>query len=119
MGAALSRFDSRESSGHKNARLSHIFHSEAQKEPWADRTRSKEWGGAARGGMTAVPSGDFQSMRRSIVSRPSRRALFGAAALVAFALAGGSFLAKAQERASDQAEWPQSYEESPQMAVGR
>jgi len=54
-----------------------------------------------------------------IVSRHSGRARFGATALVAFALVGGSFLAKAQEGERDQAEWPQSYEASPQMAVGR
>src|SRR5208283_5956677 len=48
-----------------------------------------------------------------------RRAFFGATALVAFALIGGPFLAKAQERESDQAEWPQSYEASPKLAVGR
>ena len=54
-----------------------------------------------------------------IVSRLSRRASFVATAFIAFALVGGSFLAKAQERGSDQAEWPQSYEESPHMAVGR
>ena len=58
-------------------------------------------------------------MRGRIVSRLSRRAFFGATALVAFALIGGSFLAKAQEQESDQAEWPQSYEASPHMAVGR
>ena len=54
-----------------------------------------------------------------IVSRHSGRARFGATALVAFALVGGSFFAKAQEGERDQAEWPQSYEASPQMAVGR
>jgi murein L,D-transpeptidase YcbB/YkuD len=52
-----------------------------------------------------------------IISRHSSRARFGAAALVAFALVGGSILAKAQD--GEQAEWPQSYEASPQMAVGR
>ena len=35
------------------------------------------------------------------------------------ALVSGSFFAKAQESERDQAEWPQSYEPSPQMAVGR
>ena len=54
-----------------------------------------------------------------IVSRHSGRALFGATMLVAFALVGGSFFAKAQEGERDQAEWPQSYEASPKMAVGR
>jgi murein L,D-transpeptidase YcbB/YkuD len=52
-----------------------------------------------------------------IVSRQSGRARFGAAALAAFALVGGSFFAKAQD--GEQAEWPQSYEASPHMAVGR
>ena len=54
-----------------------------------------------------------------MVSRHSGRARFGATALVALALVGGSILAKAQESERDQAEWPQSYEASPQMAVGR
>ena len=54
-----------------------------------------------------------------IVSRHSGRARFGATALVALALVSGSFFAKAQEGERDQAEWPQSYEASPQMAVGR
>ena len=54
-----------------------------------------------------------------IVSRHSGRARFGATALVALALVGGSIFAKAQESERDQAEWPQSYEASPQMAVGR
>jgi L,D-transpeptidase YcbB len=61
----------------------------------------------------------MQVMRGRFVSRLSRRAFFGATALAAFALIGGSFLAKAQEQESDQAEWPQSYEASPHMAVGR
>src|SRR6516162_727194 len=54
-----------------------------------------------------------------IVSRHSGRARLGATALVAFVLVGGSIFAKAQEGDRDQAEWPQSYEASPQMAVGR
>ena len=54
-----------------------------------------------------------------IVSWRSGRARFGATALVAFVLMGGSFFAKAQEGERDQAEWPQSYEASPKMAVGR
>jgi L,D-transpeptidase YcbB len=58
-------------------------------------------------------------MRGRIFSRFSRRACFGAMVGVAFALAGGSFIAKAAEQDADQAEWPQSYEASPQMAVGR
>jgi murein L,D-transpeptidase YcbB/YkuD len=58
-------------------------------------------------------------MRGRIVSRLSRRAVFGATALAAFALVGGPFLAKAEDQGSDQAEWPQSYEASPHMAVGR
>ena len=58
-------------------------------------------------------------MRGRIVSRLSRRALFSATACVAFAVALGSTLSKAQEQDVSQAEWPQSYEASPQMAVGR
>jgi len=53
------------------------------------------------------------------VSRLSRRELFSATACVAFAVALGSTQAKAQERDVRQAEWPQSYEASPQMAVAR
>ncbi len=53
------------------------------------------------------------------VSRLSRRALFSATACVAFAVALGSTPSKAQERDIGQAEWPQSYEVSPHMAVGR
>jgi L,D-transpeptidase YcbB len=58
-------------------------------------------------------------MDGGIVSRLSRRALFSATAFMALALVGGSFLAKAQEGESDQAEWPQNYEASPHMSVGR
>src|SRR6478672_10091038 len=53
------------------------------------------------------------------VSRLSRRALLSATACVAFAVALGSTPSKAQERDIGQAEWPQSYEVSPHMAVGR
>src|SRR5262249_32290654 len=63
--------------------------------------------------------GDLQLMRGSTVSRLSRRALFGATASVAFALALGSIPSRADEQDSNQAEWPQSYEASPEMAVGR
>ena len=58
-------------------------------------------------------------MRGSTVSRLSRRALFGAAACVAFAVALGSIAARAGDQNVSQAEWPQSYEASPNMAVGR
>src|SRR5260370_7043026 len=59
-------------------------------------------------------------MREIGLSRPSRRAFLGVAAMSAFVLAGGGpYAATAQEREGDQAEWPQSYEASPQMAVGR
>jgi L,D-transpeptidase YcbB len=51
-------------------------------------------------------------------SRLPRRIFFGATALAAFALFGlAPFAASAQD--GDQAEWPQSYEASPHMAVGR
>src|SRR5271167_1555739 len=63
--------------------------------------------------------GDMQLMRGMIVSRLSRRALFAATASVAFAVALGSIPAKADDQDSAQAEWPQSYEASPQMTVGR
>ncbi len=58
-------------------------------------------------------------MRGLVVSRLSRRAFFGATASVAFAVALGSIPSKADEQDSGQAEWPQSYEASPHMAVGR
>jgi murein L,D-transpeptidase YcbB/YkuD len=58
-------------------------------------------------------------MSDKIVSRLSRRASFSATACVAFAVALGSTPSKAQEQDVSQAEWPQSYEASPQMAVGR
>jgi L,D-transpeptidase YcbB len=58
-------------------------------------------------------------MRAMTVSRHSRRALFGATACVAFALALGSIPSNAQQQDVNQAEWPQSYETSPEMAVGR
>ena len=58
-------------------------------------------------------------MRGRTVSRLLRRAFFGATASVAFAFALGSIPSKAQEQDSNQAEWPQSYETSPEMAVGR
>ena len=57
-------------------------------------------------------------MRDSIVPRSSRRA-FLSAAVGALALASLSPLAARAGDANDQAEWPQSYETSPQMAVGR
>ena len=59
-------------------------------------------------------------MRDSIVPPISRRAAFGAvcSAVCALALVGLPSAALAGDDAS-QAEWPQSYETSPQMAVGR
>src|SRR5271166_5099529 len=57
-------------------------------------------------------------MRELIVSRLSRRAFLGATAAAAFAVSF-SFGASAAEDQDAQAEWPQSYEASPQMAVGR
>jgi murein L,D-transpeptidase YcbB/YkuD len=58
-------------------------------------------------------------MRGMIVSRLSRRAFFGATAGVAFAVALGPVASRAEDPDSGQAEWPQSYETSPGMAVGR
>ena len=58
-------------------------------------------------------------MRGMIVSRLSRRAFFAATASVAFAVALGSVPSRADDQDSGQAEWPQSYEASPHMAVGR
>ena len=55
-----------------------------------------------------------------LVSRPSRRVFLSTAALAALAFAGFAPVAAiAGSDADDQAEWPQSYEASPQMAVGR
>jgi L,D-transpeptidase YcbB len=54
-----------------------------------------------------------------LVSRLSRRALFSATACAAFALALGSIPSRAQEQDASQAEWPQSYEVSPKMALQR
>jgi L,D-transpeptidase YcbB len=58
-------------------------------------------------------------MRGMTVSWLSRRALFSATACAAFAVALGSSPSKAQEQDVGQAEWPQSYEASPHMAVAR
>jgi L,D-transpeptidase YcbB len=58
-------------------------------------------------------------MRGIIVSRLSRRAFFGATAGVAFAVALGPIPSNAEDQDSGQAEWPQSYETSPGMAVAR
>ena len=57
-------------------------------------------------------------MREITVSRQVGCAVLNAAALSAFLATMGSF-ALAQERMDDQAEWPQSYEVSPEMAVRR
>ena len=54
-----------------------------------------------------------------IVSRLSLRALFSATACVAFTAALGSIPSKAEDQDASQAEWPQSYEVSPRMAVQR
>ena len=48
-----------------------------------------------------------------------RRALFGATACTAFALVLGPIPSKAGDQDVSQAEWPQSYEASPQMTVAR
>ena len=58
-------------------------------------------------------------MRGMTVSWLSRRALFSAMACAAFAVALGSIPSKAQDQDVGQAEWPQSYEASPHMAVAR
>ena len=58
-------------------------------------------------------------MRGMTVSWLSRRALFSATACAAFAVALGSIPSRAQEQDVSQAEWPQSYEASPHMAVAR
>jgi murein L,D-transpeptidase YcbB/YkuD len=86
----------------------------------AHETRSSDSDGVESGwGRGPSVVGDLQLMRGRIVSRLSRRAFFGAMACVVLSLAGGSLIARAQEQDDDQAEWPQSYEASPHMAVGR
>ena len=57
-------------------------------------------------------------MRDLIVSRLSRRSLFGAAAAAVIAFCAAPLAVHAQD-ADDQAEWPQSYETSPQLSVKR
>ena len=58
-------------------------------------------------------------MRGMTVSWLSRRALFSATACAAFAVALGSTPSRAQDQDVSQAEWPQSYETSPKMAIQR
>ena len=57
-------------------------------------------------------------MRDLIVSRLSRRSLFGAAAGAVIAFCAAPLAAHAED-ADGQAEWPQSYETSPQLSVKR
>ena len=75
--------------------------------------------GAGRTGTKAAVVGDLHLMRGRTVSWLSRGALFSATACVAFAVALGAIPSKAQEQDVSQAEWPQSYEASPQMVVAR
>src|SRR6202020_249735 len=63
--------------------------------------------------------GDWHLMRGMTVSWLSRRALFSATACAAFVVALGSIPSRAQEQDVSQAEWPQSYETSPKMAIQR
>jgi len=58
-------------------------------------------------------------MRGMTVSWLSRRALFSATACAAFVVALGSIPSSAQDQDVSQAEWPQSYETSPKMAIQR
>jgi L,D-transpeptidase YcbB len=58
-------------------------------------------------------------MRGMTVSWLTRRALFSATACAALAVALGSSPSKAQDQDVSQAEWPQSYETSPKMAIQR
>ena len=58
-------------------------------------------------------------MRGMTVSWLSRRALFSATASAAFVVALGSIPSSAQDQDVSQAEWPQSYETSPKMAIQR
>jgi L,D-transpeptidase YcbB len=58
-------------------------------------------------------------MRGMTVSWLSRRALFSATACAAFVVALGSIPSRAQDQDVSQAEWPQSYETSPKMAIQR
>jgi L,D-transpeptidase YcbB len=63
--------------------------------------------------------GDLHLMPGMTVSWLSRRALFSATACAALAIALGTIPSRAQEQDVSQAEWPQSYEASPNMAVAR
>jgi L,D-transpeptidase YcbB len=83
--------------------------------------RARKRGGAGgQGSNESCPFlGDLHSMRGMTGSWLSRRALFSATACAAFAVALGSIPSGAQEQDVSQAEWPQSYEASPQMAVAR
>ena len=58
-------------------------------------------------------------MRGMTVSWLSRRALLSATACAAFVVALGSIPSRAQDQDVSQAEWPQSYETSPKMAIQR
>ena len=58
-------------------------------------------------------------MRGMTVSWLSRRALFSATACAAFLVALGWIPSRAQDQDVSQAEWPQSYETSPKMAIQR
>jgi murein L,D-transpeptidase YcbB/YkuD len=58
-------------------------------------------------------------MRGMTVSWLTRRALFSATACAALAVALGSSPSKAEDQDVSQAEWPQSYETSPKMAIQR
>ena len=57
-------------------------------------------------------------MRDLIASRLSRRSLFGAATVAVLAFCAAPIVAHAADT-DDQAEWPQSYETSPQLSVKR
>ena len=81
--------------------------------------RPARWAGRRGLGTRAVLLGDLRLMRGKTVSRHLRRALFGATACAAFALVLGPIPSKAGDQDVSQAEWPQSYEASPQMAVAR
>jgi L,D-transpeptidase YcbB len=62
---------------------------------------------------------EISLMGGKFASWQSCRALFSATAFAAFALALGSISSRAQEQDASQAEWPQSYEVSPKMALQR
>jgi murein L,D-transpeptidase YcbB/YkuD len=86
---------------------------------WSQRDPERRGAGGQGSERELSVLGDLHLMRGRPVSWLSRRALLGATACAAFVAALGSIPSRAQEQDVSQAEWPQSYEASPHMAVAR